>query len=93
MGLQVQLHEAPGAMAARILIADDEPQLHAAYRDCFAVSAAGDDDLAALGSALFGDSGGAAPPGANGGNPFAEYRFDYVSQGEAAVEQQGGGPG
>lgn len=72
-------------MVARILIADDEPQLHAAYRDCFAGSAAADDDLAALGSALFGDSD-ASSSGAISGDTFANYRFDYVSQGEAAVE-------
>ncbi len=71
-------------MTPRILIADDEPQLHAAYRDCFAVRAAADDDLAALGAELFGggsDNGSVA----SGDNPFADYRFDYVSQGEDAV--------
>lgn len=72
-------------MAARILIADDEPQLHAAYRDCFAVRVETDADLAALGAELFGGEGTADSE--SGDNPFAGYRFDYVSQGEDAVER------
>lgn len=71
-------------MAPRLLIADDEPQLHAAYRDCFAVHAAADDELATLGNALFGDDAGAGSAIASD-NPFANFRFDYVSQGEDAV--------
>ena len=73
-------------MKPRILIADDEPQLHAAYRDCFAVRAVAHDDLAAMGSALFGSSEG-SDADAPDDNPFAAYRFDYVSQGSDAVER------
>lgn len=73
-------------MAARILIADDEAQLLAAYRDCFAFEKVADDGLAALGAELFG-SGNGAVPGKASGNAFAGYRFDYVSRGEDAVEQ------
>jgi diguanylate cyclase (GGDEF)-like protein len=70
----------------RILIADDEPQLHAAYRDCFAVRAVADEDLAAMGSALFGEAYSSVS-GPTDGNPFAAYRFDYVSQGGDAIER------
>jgi diguanylate cyclase (GGDEF)-like protein len=71
-------------MAPKILIADDEPQLLAAYRDCFSVPESADDELAALGDALFSN---AAEPAAAASNAFAAYRFDYVSQGEDAVER------
>lgn len=83
-GLSGQTDEVWGCMTPRILIADDEPQLHAAYRDCFAVLAAADADLAALGAELFGGSSDTGS-GASGDNPFIDYRFDYVSQGEDAV--------
>ena len=67
-------------MSVRILIADDEPQMHSAYRDCFALQSGGTDDVAELAASLFGDPGKGAE-----GPDFSDFRFDYVSQGEDAV--------
>ncbi len=67
-------------LSTRILIADDEPQMLASYRDCFAIGPASNDELAALGADLFA-GGNEAPTAAD----FSNICFDYVSQGEHAV--------
>lgn len=67
-------------MRVKILVADDEPQLIAAYQDCFATGTESDSELAELGAALFDDDD------ANTDEPdFSNFQFDYVSQGEDAI--------
>jgi diguanylate cyclase (GGDEF)-like protein len=71
-------------MTIRILVADDEPQLLAAYRVCLdaETNTATTMDIDALGESLFG----AAEDGeANRHATAIESRADYVNQGEAAV--------
>jgi diguanylate cyclase (GGDEF)-like protein len=71
-------------MTIRILVADDEAQLLAAYRICLEEDKgkANIADIDAMGDALFG----AADAEANDGySPPADARVDYVSQGEDAV--------
>jgi diguanylate cyclase (GGDEF)-like protein len=65
----------------RILVADDEPQLLAAYKVCLEkADDQGSDDLNALGDALFGGVGTEAVT-----EFVAENQVDYVNQGEFAV--------
>jgi diguanylate cyclase (GGDEF)-like protein len=65
----------------RILVADDEPQLLAAYKVCLEKTNDQDSDtLNAMGDALFG---GAEAEAASEFTP--ENQVDYVNQGEAAV--------
>jgi diguanylate cyclase (GGDEF)-like protein len=68
-------------MTIRVLVADDEPQLLAAYKVCLARDAAGADTTGVdtMGDALFGAS--EEPHQA----PTVEVEADYVNQGEAAV--------
>jgi len=69
-------------LTVRILIADDEPQIHSAYRDCFAVRLAQDDALADLGAALFAtDEAPSEKP------DFSNFHFEHVTQGEEAVDR------
>lgn len=66
-------------MSIRILVADDEPQLLASYRDCFSTQNSQESELHDLGASLFDDSGSDAGP------DFSNFDFEYVSQGEEAV--------
>jgi diguanylate cyclase (GGDEF)-like protein len=67
-------------LTMRILVADDEPRLLAAYKVCLEQIAGDDSDLDSLGSALFGDSAEDTDL-----YPSADNRVDYVTQGEIAV--------
>jgi len=62
----------------RILVADDEPRLIAAYKVCLERDGLADAALDALGAELFGE---AAPSAV----AVEDWRVDYVQQGEAAV--------
>jgi diguanylate cyclase (GGDEF)-like protein len=71
-------------MTIRVLVADDEPQLLAAYRVCLDpdTTRATNADIDALGDALFGVSADTVPECVTSN---IETRADYVSQGEDAV--------
>ncbi len=65
----------------RVLVADDEPQLLAAYRICLEQNTNHNNvDLDAMSAALFGEEDAHAAAEA-----FGENQVDYVSQGEAAI--------
>jgi CheY-like chemotaxis protein len=66
----------------RILVADDEAGLRAAYKICLEASDTPDvNDLDAMGDALFGNAASIAPASATAG----WGHVDYVAQGEDAV--------
>lgn len=65
--------------SVRILIAYDEPQLLASYKDCFRSQDAIDSELSDLGASLFDTDDAQVGP------DFSNFEFDYVSQGEDAV--------
>jgi diguanylate cyclase (GGDEF)-like protein len=71
-------------MPIRILVADDEPQLLAAYAVCLEADTSNADnaDINAFGDALFGTTECADR---DQSSPATEMRTDYVNQGEAAV--------
>jgi diguanylate cyclase (GGDEF)-like protein len=71
-------------MTIRVLVADDEPQILAAYKVCLETDRNQDTFSAVgqLGDALFG---GDAGPEAEGTSPSPDIRADYVNQGELAV--------
>jgi diguanylate cyclase (GGDEF)-like protein len=68
-------------MTIRVLVADDEPQLLAAYKVCLESDAASETaNVDAMGDALFG------PTAELNSAPTVEVQADYVNQGAAAVE-------
>jgi diguanylate cyclase (GGDEF)-like protein len=71
-------------MSIRILVADDEPQLLAAYRVCLEADTTHADnaDINAFGDALFG---AVESRDVDQFSPAPELLTDYVNQGEAAV--------
>ncbi len=66
----------------RILVADDEPRVIAAYKVCLEQEdGSSNQELDALGAELFGEASGAESL-----TPLANCRVDYVNQGQSAID-------
>lgn len=64
----------------KILVADDEPRLLAAYRVCLERDRHAGEDLDAMAASLFGSDEDASKAAVS-----ADFEVDYVNQGEAAI--------